>query len=131
MLALVTVNHEERDYFSDGMEMRTDMMRGEVTPENVRKAIDKLVRRFDKSGLEDVMFVQYADHSGYRLMYETVGAKEYMHPIFGQSWRGGHKELRLRHYTNMEHYSWDTDETVTKAEAKRAIVGHMEGEDGE
>ena len=107
----VTVNHYERSYFDDYDELRSDEMLVPST-ENVRKTIDKMVRRFRRNNKSDVLFVKYADGSGYRLMYayDDEGIRPNM-------------ELRLRHYLNMRHDSWDTDEVVSIARAKKLICG--------
>lgn len=112
-IATVTVNHEERNFFSDYKEIRSDMMVG-INPENVARAIDKMVRRHrrDESVL-DCMLVENYDNTGWRLMYDY---DENFDPETGR------KCLRLRHYTNWNTNSWDTEETVSVAQAKRRIL---------
>lgn len=124
MINKVVVNHTERNYFDDYSEIRTDVMSG-VEPEKVTKAIDKLVRRFKTHDESDVMFVMYDDDTAYRLAYQTVGMEEYEHPTLGVMYRGGHNALVLRHYTHYSTNSYDTDNEVTAAKAKRLI---LEGE---
>lgn len=110
----VTVNHTERNYFNDYSEIRSDVMTG-VTNEKVSRAIDKLHRRYRDKGECDCMFVRNADGTGWRLMY---GYNPY---TFDE--RHSVKELRIRHITNMNTDSWDTEERVSLSKAKRLILG--------
>lgn len=116
MIEQVIVNHVERNYFNDYGEMRSDQMVG-IEPEKVAKAIDKLCRRYRNSdGYErDCMLVTNDDGSGWRLWYD------YDPELFekGVTLRA----LRLRHFTDMRHDSWDTEENVSIAYAKQAIIG--------
>lgn len=109
MIERVIVNHTERNYFNDYDELRSDEMVG-ADADKVSKAIDKLHRRYRDKGKSDVLFVTYDDGTGYRLMYDFIALDR---PY----------ELRLLHYTNVSTNSWDTEETVSVAHAKRAIVG--------
>lgn len=122
MIEQVVVNYTERNYFNDYDEVRSDRMTS-ISPEKVRRAIDKLVRRFRGSGTSDVMFVKYSDNTGYRLMYQKVGIKSYEHPVLGTMYKGGEDKLTLRHFTNYEYEGWDKEEAVTIADAKRLIIG--------
>lgn len=109
----VLVNHTERNYFDDYSEIRSDYMTG-VTPEKVEKAINKLARRH-RRGLYDCMFVKNGDGTGWRLTYD-------FDPELFE--KGVHEKfLRLRHYTNMGTDSWDYEESVSVAYAKKAIIG--------
>ena len=110
----VHVNHEERNYFDDYSEIRSDDMIG-VTDEKVSKAIDKLQRRYRRCGICDCMFVSYSDGTAYRLMYG------YDESNFNPATSS--KELRLRHYTNYQYGSCDVEKVVTPSEAKRMILG--------
>ena len=107
MIEKVTINFFERNYFRDYDELRTDEM-VRISEEKLLKAIDKMARRNRSAGLHDALFVTNSDGTGWRLMYDYVD---------------GENELRLRHYTNMRYNSWDTDEAVTVAYAKRTIIG--------
>ena len=108
MITSVHVNHMERNYFNDYTECRSDTMVW-VDEEKLVKAIDKLHRRYREKGEHDVMFVEYEDGSGYRLLYDLIACDR---PY----------ELRLRHYTNFGIDSYDAEETVSLAEAKRRIL---------
>lgn len=121
MITQVVVNHTERNYFNDYGEIRSDKMVG-VTAPKVSSAIDKLARRF-RNGEVDVMLVTNDDNTGYMLRYEKVDMEQYVHPTLGTMYRGGYDALRLRHYTYMPSGSWDTEETVSVAKAKRIILG--------
>lgn len=103
----VRINHTERNYFNDYDELYTDEMCG-VDADKLARAIDKLHRRYLTADRHDVLFVTYTDGTGYRLMHD-----------YGI----GHDDpLTLRHYVVMRHDSWDTDDAVTVAEAKRRIL---------
>lgn len=106
----VTVNHEERNYFNDYDEIRTDEMMF-VTSEKVSRVIDKLVRRH-KNNNDDVLFITYDDGTGYRLMYDRDGE--------------GGEHLVLRHYSNMKYNSWVSDSVVRPSRAKKLILEGME-----
>lgn len=117
-IATVTVNHEERNFFNDYGEIRSDMMVG-VEPEKVARAIDKMVRRHRKDRLIlDCMLVQNHDNTGWRLMYG------YDPELFEKGIE--ERFLRLRHYTDWYSQSWDTEESVSVAAAKKAILGGQE-----
>lgn len=103
----VRINHTERNYFNDYDELYTDEMCG-VDADKLAKAIDKLHRRYLTADKHDVLFVTYTDGTGYRLMHD-----------YGIGHDG---PLTLRHYVNMRHDSWDTDEKVTVSAAKRRIL---------
>lgn len=120
----VIVNHTERNYFNDYDEIRTDHMLN-VSEEKVIKAINRLVNRFKSRGVRDSMFFCYDDDTAFRLGYQTVDMEQYEHPVFGTMWRGGHYALVLRHFTHSSTDSWDNEEVVTVAQAKRRI---LEGE---
>jgi len=122
MISRVVVNHEERNYFGDYNEIRTDRM-SNITDEKIAKAINKLVNRFKTKRHRDTLFVCYDDDTAYRLCYTTVDMESYEHPTFGTMYRGGRDALMLRHYTHISVDSWDTDEEVTAAQAKRRILG--------
>lgn len=122
MITKVVVNHTERNYFNDYDEMRTDRM-GAITDEKIAKAINKLVNRFKSRGVKDCMFFCYDDDTAFRLGYQTVGMEQYEHPVFGTMYRGGHDALVLRHFTHSSTDSWDKEEVVTVAQAKRRILG--------
>ena len=116
MISEVIVNHEERNYFNDYSEIRSDHMCG-VEDDKVIKAIDKLVRRYkDKyNPRRDCMFVINEDGSGWRLMFDHD--RDLLEKGVEQRF------LRLRHFTNVSISSWDTEETVSVAYAKQAILG--------
>lgn len=114
MIKSVTVNHVERNYFDDYEEVRSDKMIG-VSAEKVAKAIDKLARRFRNRQICDCLFANNDDGSGWRLMYD-FDCKTF-------DPNTSTRELRLRHYLNTETNSWDTEEVVTVAKAKRMILG--------
>lgn len=109
MIERVIVNHTERNYFNDYDELRSDEMVG-VDAEKVSKAIDKLHRHYRTKGECDVLLVTNSDGTGWRLMYDFIATDR-------------PKELRLRHYTSMRYNSWDTDQSVSVAYAKDAIIG--------
>jgi hypothetical protein len=110
----VVVNYTAWNYFDDYDEIRSERMAW-VEPEKVSKAIDKLVRRYRNRRECDCMFVKNENGTGWRLMYD----------IDPELFESGIEEkgLRLRHYTNMRHSIWDTDETVSVAKAKERILG--------
>jgi hypothetical protein len=114
MISKVIVNHDERNYFNDYEEVRSDEMMG-VEPEKLVKAIDKLVRRYHSGNRIDCMFVKNDDGTGWRLMYD----------IDPELFERGVEEkvLRLRHYTSMAYNSWDTDVCVSVMYAKKTIIG--------
>lgn len=114
MIERVIVNHTERNYFNDYDELRSDEMIG-IDADKVSRAIDKLVRRYRSNQECDCMFVKNDDDTGWRLMYG------YDERCFDP--KTSKKTLRLRHYTVYSADSWDTEETVSVARAKRAIVG--------
>lgn len=120
----VTVNHEERNYFNDYDEIRVDRM-SNINNENVAKAVRKLVNRYKSHGAKDTMFVSYDDGTAYRLLFQIVGMEQYEHPVFGTMYRGGRDALTIRHYTNITTDSWDSEQEVSPAKARRMI---LEGE---
>lgn len=120
----VIVNYTERNYFNDYDEIRVDSMSG-ITNEKVTKAINRLVNRFKSRGAKDTMFVTYDDGTAYRLCYQTVDMEEYEHPVFGTMYRGGRDALMMRHYTHSATDSWDGEQEVSPAKARRMI---LEGE---
>jgi hypothetical protein len=61
------------------------------------------------------MFVKNDDDTGWRLMYGYD--ERHFDPETSK------KTLRLRHYTVYSVEGWDTEDTVTVAQAKRAILG--------
>lgn len=124
MITDVSVNHEERNYFNDYDEIRVDHM-SNITNEKVAKAVSKLVNRYKSRGAKDTMFVTYDDGTAYRLCYQTVDTEEYEHPVFGTMYRGGRDALMLRHYTYSATDSWDSEQEVSPAKARRMI---LEGE---
>lgn len=123
-IAEVTVNHIERNYFNDYDEIRVDRMSG-ITSEKVVKAVNKLVNRYKSRGDKDTMFVSYDDGTMYRLGFQIVGMEQYEHPVFGTMYRGGRDALMLRHYTHSATDSWDSEQEVSPAKARRMI---LEGE---
>ena len=117
MISRVIVNHTERNYFNDYDEIRSDEMVG-VEPEKVAKAIDKIHRRFKAKGECDCMLVINGDGTGWRLWYDTDPELVEKGVI--------QRFLRLRHFVNMMADSWDTEESVSLAYAKKAIIGGSE-----
>lgn len=110
----VVVNYTARNYFNDYDETRSERMTW-IEPEKVSKAIDKLVRRYRNNKECDCMFVKNDDGTGWRLTYD-------FDPELFE--KGVHEKfLRLRHYTNMGIDSWDSEEGVSVAYAKQAIIG--------
>ena len=110
----VVVNHIERNYFNDYREIRTDAM-CIVTAEKLARAIDKLHRRFKRHGCFDCLFADNADGTGWRLCYDYEESDS--------NERNPAEVLKLRHYTSTHTQSWDYEEAVTVAEAKRRIIG--------
>jgi len=113
MIKKVSVNHEERNYFNDYTELRTDQMVA-ITPEKVTSAVNKLVRRH-KNGHDDCLFVINDDDTGWRLGYD-YDPELIRHGVF-------EKCLRLTHYTHVSTDSWDSEENVSVAYALNAILG--------
>lgn len=110
----VVVNYTARNYFNDYDEIRRDEMVC-ITAEKITKAIDKLHRRYRTKGECDVLFVTNSDGTGWRLVYD------FDPELFDKG--VAEKYLRLRHYTNMSADSWDTEDNVSVAYAKQAIIG--------
>lgn len=117
MITKVRVNHIERNYFNDYDEVRSDEMI-RPTAEKTAKAIEKLVRRYRSKGECDVLFVTNSDGTGWRLTYD------FDPELFEKGIET--KALRLRHYINMRYNSFEADENVSVAYAKKAIIGGME-----
>lgn len=111
-ISKVTVNHIDKNWFNDYDELYNDEMIL-VTDEKVAKAVERLVRRFKGWQKTDVLFVTNEDGTGWRLMYDQD--------------QDGRLALTLRHYTNMEYGSWDTNEKVSAAKAKKLILGDGSG----
>ena len=109
----VTVNYSDRNYFNDYDEFRSDSILG-IDETKIIRAIEKLHRRFVKSEKTDCMFITNEDGTGWRLMYDYD--RENFDP------KKSKKELRLRHYVKMSTDSWDTEEPVSLAKAKRLIL---------
>ena len=110
----VVVNYTARNYFNDYDETRSDRMTW-VELEKVSMAIDKLVRRYRSNQECDCMFVKNDDDTGWRLMYGYD--ESHFDP------KTSKRTLRLRHYTVYSADSWDTEEKVSLAKAKRLILG--------
>ena len=113
MIKKVSVNHEERNYFNDYTELRTDQMVA-ITPEKITHAVNKLVRRH-KNGHDDCLFVINDDNTGWRLGYD-YDQRLAKQGVFK-------KHLRLTHYAHLSTDSWDSEENVSVACALKAILG--------
>lgn len=105
----VMVNHTEKNWFGDYVEVRNDEMCF-ISDEKIAKAIDKLRRMFLSGQKWDCLFVVNDDNTGWRLSND-IG-------------EGG--IFVLTHYVNIEHDSWDTMQYVGVAEAKRVILGQTQ-----
>ena len=122
----VSVTYEERNYFNDYDEFRSDRS---TCPDSdtIKRAIDKMCRRFKAHGKTDCLWVVYNDNTAYRLIYDLVDYETYEHPVFGVMCNGGRYALMLRHYNVLSTESSDKEFEVTPSKAKRLILGELEG----
>lgn len=81
------------------------------TVKEVCLLVDWLDKGYKKHRSHHVIFISYADGTGYRLIYDK-DPKAPESPM----------QLRLRHYTDVPYFvDWDTDEAVTVKQAKQII----------